>query len=141
MLPAIEIVPEPDSVEGKAGTTAVAVVFESVVFAVVETIVGSLWLAGSDHSACALVPADPKEVPVKVTTVPAHASFGLTDMSCQAEAAWALMKSANRVSAGVRRAARVRGRRLLGRRSGVRAALALLNLNALVMIWLVSVIV
>jgi hypothetical protein len=117
----MEIVPEPASVEGKAGTTAVAVVFESVVFAVVKTIVGSLSLAGSDHSACALVPADPKEVPVKVTVVPAHASLGLTDVSCQADAAWALMKSAKRASAGARRAARVSGRRLVARLSVVRA--------------------
>jgi hypothetical protein len=80
LLPAIEMVPRPLSVDGKAGTTAVAVVFESVVLAVVETMVGWLWLAGSDHSACALVPADPKEVPVKVTSVPAQPSAGLTDV-------------------------------------------------------------
>jgi hypothetical protein len=136
----MEMVPEPASVEGKAGTTAVAVVFESVVFAVVETTVGLLWLAGFDHSACALVPADPKEVPVKVTVVPAHASLGLTDVSCQAEAAWALAKRARRASVGARRAARVSGRRLTARLSGVRAPVALRALRAVVMICLASLI-
>jgi hypothetical protein len=140
LLPAIETLPEPASVEGKAGTTAVAVVFESVVLTVVKVMVGSPWLAGFDHSACAEVPIEPKEVAVKVTTVPAHASFGLTDVSCQADAAWVVARRPKRASVGARRAARVIGRRLLGRRSGVRAPFPLVALNALVMIWFVSLI-
>jgi hypothetical protein len=136
----METLPEPLSVEGKAGTTAVAVVFESVVFAVVKVMAGLPWLAGFDHSACAEVPTGPKEVPVKVTTVPAHASFGLTDVICQADAAWVVVKRARRASVGARRAARVSGRRLTARRSGVRVPVALRALRAVVMICLASLI-
>jgi hypothetical protein len=137
--PASETVPEPVSVERNSGTTAVAVVFE-VVFALVEMRVGLPWLAGSDQSTCVLVPTGPNRVPVKVTVVPAHASLGLTELTSAAEAAWAPMRGARRASAAVRRAARVRGRRLCGRRLGVRAALALVALDALVEIWLGSLI-
>jgi hypothetical protein len=86
-LPPIETVPEPVSVERNRGTTAVAVVFETVVFAVVEMRVGLPWLAGSDHSTCVVVPTGPNRVPLKVTVVPAHASLGLTEVRSQADAA------------------------------------------------------
>jgi hypothetical protein len=113
-------------------------VFESVVFAVVKVMVGLLWLAGSDHSACAEVPTGPKEVPVRVTVVPAHASFGLTDVSCQAEAAWAPVSGPRRPRVRARMAARVMGRGFIARPFGVREPLSLVALNALMMISLAS---
>jgi hypothetical protein len=138
-LPATETVPEPVSVERNRGTTAVAVVFE-VVFALVEMRVGLPWLAGSDHSTCAVVPTGPNRVPVKVTVVPAHASLGLTELTSAAEAAWAPRRGVRRARAVVRRVARGSGRRLFAPRPGVRVPVALRALRAVVKICLASLI-
>jgi hypothetical protein len=140
LLRPIETVPEPVSVERNIGTTAVAVVFETVVFAVVEMRVGLPWLAGFDHSTCAVVPTPPNWVPLNVTTVPAHPSLGLTDVSCQADAAWALAKRAKRPRDEARRAVRVSGRRLVARLFGVRAPSPRRALGALMLISLMSLI-
>jgi hypothetical protein len=104
LLRPIETVPDPGSVERKAGTTAVAVVFETVVFAVVKIVVLRPWLAGFDQSTSAGVPTGPKRDPVKVTVVPAQPSLGLTELTIQADAAWGLRKSPARPRVEARRA-------------------------------------
>jgi hypothetical protein len=110
LLRPIETVPVPASVERKAGTTAVAVVFETVVFAVVMIVELTPWLAGFDQSTWAGVPTGPNRLPVKVTVVPAHPSLGLTELRSQAEAAWALRKSPARLRVEARRAVRMSAR-------------------------------
>jgi hypothetical protein len=110
LLRPIETVPAPASVERKAGTTAVAVVFATVVFAVVMIVGLEPWLAGFVQSTCAEVPTVPNSVPVKVTVVPAQPSLGLTELRIQADAAWGPMRGPRRPRVEARRAALRRAR-------------------------------
>jgi hypothetical protein len=110
LLLSMATAPTPFSVDRNIGTTAVAVVLATVVFALVEISLLLPWLAGLVHCASEYVPTPPNEVPVNVTSVPAHPSFGLTDVKCQADAAWALAKNSSSPKVPATRLARLTDR-------------------------------
>jgi hypothetical protein len=109
----IDAVPVPDSSDRNSGAGAVADVLLVTVAGVVAVVYRNA--AGSCHSAVAVFPLKP--VPVNWIVVSGHPLFGVTDVRCHADAAWALPSSTTSASVAVNRAHRPCNRRL-----GTRAA-------------------